>query len=396
MSKIITSAQVKELYNISKPIMPVPIHWWKLDEVGVNVDIVNGSSPTSAYTSSGTDENLTSPSDSYNQDDCFQPLTATGGTGPFGILAIGGKAWSLHTTAGPGKSLGYENLGGAYGSVNYSMGASPNWDGVADSQYNGIQRIWLPKSANNDKLGGYIDFYFHRDAFYNAFYGNTSACIIARNGSVYKTSISPANLVVRWDGEIGPKGASPEDTGSSSINAVNNGAIINQDGFRGKCYDASDGYIDLGEVVHTSRYTYCCWMWLYDYGTVGCRIYSAWTGSGTTDAVLMRIESNGSFSLFHRQSDQSQKSCNSTITALPIGQWVFLAGTADGSYLRRYINGVNVGTNLAYDDTINEAAKQAYIGRYSTSNMNAKMRDFRIYGRALSVRELTDIYRGLE
>ena len=61
----------------------------------------------------------------------------------------------------------------------------------ASSSYNGLQRSWFAKYDNNDKLGGYIDFYYNYQAWYNAFYNNGDDIIITLDGSVYKDSVLP-------------------------------------------------------------------------------------------------------------------------------------------------------------------------------------------------------------
>ena len=384
--------------------IPQPKHWWKLNDKYVS-DTVNGSLPASAYTPSGTDANLDSPVDSYNQDDCFQPLTATGGTGPFGILAMGGKAWNLQTTAGPGKSLGNESLGGAYGSVYYAMGASPSWDGVADSQYNGIQRIWLPKSAHNDKLGGYIDFYYHRDAFYNAFYGNSSNCVIAQNGSVYKTSISPANLVVRWDGELGPA-SFVAGSGSDPLNGTAYNVDPEQSGIRGQCYKFAgtvSSYVDFGNNVDLeSNTSFSISFWLNSnkgsWYVVASKNRIA--GGNAFWAIVYDGSNDLEFILTNNYPTSSIKvecPCN-----IDDGSWHYYVITYDGTKAAAGFTFYEDGKQLSHNitqDTLDSAstanAGDFWIGKDNDpgSYFNGYLSDFRIYERELTQDDVNNIYQ---
>ena len=166
---------------------------------------------------SATDQELDSPSGSYDQNDCFIPALNT--TSPkFGMSAGGAAYIGTSATVGPGSTITGD------GSGNNEVKLFPyasDWNSFAGSEYNGIQRIWFPKSADNDKLGGFVDFYYHRDAFIYAFDTGGADIVIAQNRSVYKGSTSPSNLVVRWDGKIGPAGsATPEVTEDLSIGGV--------------------------------------------------------------------------------------------------------------------------------------------------------------------------------
>lgn len=61
--------------------------------------------------------------------------------------------------------------------------------------------------------GGSFEYYYHESAWTTAFQGESCynvPIVIAQSGSVYKTSIAPANLVVTRDGDVGPAGGGVE------------------------------------------------------------------------------------------------------------------------------------------------------------------------------------------
>lgn len=168
----------------------------------------NGGIAPAAYTVSGTDQKITSPDSGYSQNDCFLPCYSTFALG--GRVECGDHAWDMPLATGPSQTITTSSSGTVYGTIAFgNVGAG--WDTFASSTYDGIQRVYLPQAATNDKLGGYFDFYYKYSAFLYAFNGSFQDIIISQNQSVYITSITNSNLVVRWDGQVGPAGSATPD-----------------------------------------------------------------------------------------------------------------------------------------------------------------------------------------
>jgi len=408
MNKTLTPAQIKEFYSISKPAMPVPVHRWKMGE-SFQYDTVNGSLPKSAYTSSGTDVNLSSPDDSYHQDSCFVPMnTDVSGSGPDGLIYVGSYGWNLMGGLGPDSSVYSEGVGSSYGNVYLTTGVALYWETFAGSEFNGIQRIWLPGSAYNDRLGGYIEFYYHRDAFYSAFYGNGSSCSIAQNGSVYRGTVSDENLVVRWDGQLGPAVNGGLDVGSSPAQAACVDVIQYQDGFRGKSYgfDGSASEVELTpSSIPTGKY-----MTISFYAYIDSDITSSSTNivmrsedSGSNDSILISLPQQSDLTVYYAcgnvtsSKDQISKLFTGNAAYNSWSHWAFTKNVDDGT-LKIYLNGElwHSGTALTREIT---ASNGASIGRSPAGGNTAfkgRIRDFRIYDAELNAREIKDIFRGLE
>ena len=79
-------------------------------------------------------------------------------------------------------------------------------------------------------------------------------------------------------------------------------------------------------------------------------------------------------------------------TAIPLGTWTHLATTYDGTTLRVYVNGVQVGS-LAATGTIASSTGQVTIGGNSVwgEYFAGAVDDVRIYNRALSAAEITSL-----
>lgn len=171
---------------------------------GNNVIYQNHPTDDRVFDSSGTDglepySKLASPLD-YNTVSLFNPIANSSDT----YFYIGDYTWISGATGGS-SSWGGMTAGSSYGSVRFSSEGN-NWDSFSDSSFNGVKTITLPKTGNGTTDGGYINYYYHRNAWYTAFNGNTSGIILSIYGNVYKDSISYENLVVYYSGIVGPAG----------------------------------------------------------------------------------------------------------------------------------------------------------------------------------------------
>jgi hypothetical protein len=85
-------------------------------------------------------------------------------------------------------------------------------------------------------------------------------------------------------------------------------------------------------------------------------------------------------------------------SVLPLNQWVFLAGEADGQSATIYLNGQPLATMATTFTSTNITRTNNYIGMSNwtaDSYANAVFDDIRIYNRALSATEIADQYNAL-
>ncbi|NIU83404.1 MAG: hypothetical protein GWN64_07975 [Candidatus Thorarchaeota archaeon] len=165
----------------------------------------------------GNDVYLDFPSGTYRTPSNLVPIDING-TGAMS-LRIGSNYWELASGIGAGTSkVWFDDTGSStYGPIVLS-GGGDTWVNLATNVQMGVDSVngglvtWnLPRYADGDVLGGLFDFYFLASAWSYAFIGSTPDIYIAQNGSVYKTSVSNSNLVVRWDGQTGPAGSATPD-----------------------------------------------------------------------------------------------------------------------------------------------------------------------------------------
>lgn len=158
-----------------------------------------------AYTSSGTDVFLDSPT---NTDFTGLAPMATSGSGAPLEFTIGNNYWIL-----PDEALGTQTYtgdgSGTYGVVKFTP--SENIDLFADATFDGLNNFSLDGGAST------VQWYFGKSAFTAGFTGDSTQGEIAQNGSIFKGGYTNADLVVRWDGALGAKaGGTAEDTARSA------------------------------------------------------------------------------------------------------------------------------------------------------------------------------------
>ncbi len=180
----------------------------------VNVVTADNSDGNASSYADDSDGTLDSPNSAYDTQSQLMPIASSGGGFTSNGLKIrSGKIWSVTGIQSAGSNYIWEGSGG--GASNDVIFQAPgNWDDFSGSGDNGLQRFFLPKNANGDQLGGYLDYYYHDTYWTTAFNGNSTAVVFSKNGSVYKGSISSDNLVVRYDGVQGYAGGGS----SSSLN----------------------------------------------------------------------------------------------------------------------------------------------------------------------------------
>ncbi len=161
--------------------------------------------------------------------------------------------------------------------------------------------------------------------------------------------------------------------------------------------DGSDDHVSLpaGIMSPISNCTVACWVKLSSNATWS-RIFDFGTGTAT-NMFLTPQGGAGKIRYAIRYNGSAEQQIDGT-AALPTGSWQHVALTWSANTGRLYVNSVQVGQNTSM--TLNPSAlgntNRNYIGRsqYSDPYLYGLVDDFRIYGRALSASEITQLYNG--
>ena len=217
--------------------------------------------------------------------------------------------------------------------------------------------------------------------------------------SASKISVSPNllslnnGLVGYWtfDGKDMANGVALDKSGNG-----NNGNLMNiststfyapgKIGQAGK-FDGGDDYVNTTNTLSAS-------------GQYSVSFWAKKNGAGVSDPRAIMISQHDTY-IDTCYNNQVLFSVNTTVggqelvqggTCASTGIWTYYTGTYNGSVALLYVNGLQVGT---LDKTGNVASSYLTMGTYSSGSgffFNGSLDDIRIYNRALSQSEITQLY----
>jgi len=251
--------------------------------------------------------------------------------------------------------------------------------------------------ATNVTTANYIDTTVSPGtAYYYVIVGVNSAGEGA-SSSVVSVRINDLELHLKFD-ESG--GSTATDSSGNGRNAtLANGPTFSS----GKIGNAlvftasSSRYATLptGLVSSLNDFTVSTWVKLTSSGT-WARIFDFGSGTATNMFLTTTAGANGGKPRFAIKISNSAEQVIDAADALATGVWTHLAVTLSGTTGTLYVNGVAVGTNTAmtFKPSSMGGTTQNYLGKsqYSDPYLNGAIDDFRIYKRALSATEISDLY----
>ena len=182
----------------------------------------------------------------------------------------------------------------------------------------------------------------------------------------------------------------------------------------GLSFDGVDDYVDFGEessALNAENMTAAAWLMrdqeaagmgqmvltkAYDPGDQ--RSFFFWVTAIRADleatvqgAAALIVSAEGAWG-----SNQNEFAQATSASVVPVGEWVHIAGTYDGSEVKVYINGELDGT-MAYDKGMHQGEAKIQIGRYQDSTYSmygGLMDDVMLWNRALSANEIMELVIG--
>lgn len=195
-----------------------------------------------------------------------------------------------------------------------------------------------------------------------------------------------------------------ESTGTNPLDkwGLNSGTIMASVGWNtgkeGSGIDltgVSTSYMSIedGFLKDVTDFTISTWVKL-DASSNWIRLFDFGTGASTNMFVTPQNGGTGKYRFAIKQNNGTEEQINSEVSPA-IGTWVHVAVTLEGNVGIMYIDGVEVGRKE--DFTLNPAhlgiTTQNYIGKsqYPDPYLNGSVDEFRIYNRALSSTEITNL-----
>lgn len=199
-------------------------------------------------------------------------------------------------------------------------------------------------------------------------------------------SFSQTNLVAHY-----PFNGTANDTGSNAWHGVNHLAVPDSDrlGNPGMSYyfDGTSSYITLGSS--------------FDYAEKSVSVWFNALEIPTGDVVIVGVDNgslvNGHYGLDVRNSDKLRASCGnqSAMTVISANIWYHAVLVINSSTFLLYLNGdvKSTGSTSTYHSINGESNMRVGINRLgSGAFFHGKIDDIRIFDKALSSIEVTDLY----
>jgi len=155
-------------------------------------------------------------------------------------------------------------------------------------------------------------------------------------------------------------------------------------------FDGVDDYINIGQppvVKGVSNVTYSAWV---KFNAVATGSRQDIFGTGSADVEIE--EKNGQLTFYIKNSSDNSSTVNAG--SITTGEWYHIVGTYDGSQMKLYFDGAEIGSTSQTGD-INDSGQDVYIGAMGDAgdrNLDGLIDDFRLYNRSLTGGEISDIY----
>ncbi|HWK05041.1 MAG TPA: cellulose binding domain-containing protein [Puia sp.] len=211
-----------------------------------------------------------------------------------------------------------------------------------------------------------------------------SAQVSATPGEAYYWKFdetSGATAVDSWNG----KNATLSSGATFTAGAINNGVSL--DG-------TANGYVTLPAALVSSLndFTVSAWVKLDVNATWG-RIFDFGSGTGTYMFLTTKNGTDGT-PRYAITTGSGEQGVNGS-AAMPTGVWTHMAVTQSGTVAILYVNGVEVGrnTNITLRPSGLGNTTQNWIGKsqWNDPTLSGKVDEFRIYSRALSAAEISNL-----
>ncbi len=208
-----------------------------------------------------------------------------------------------------------------------------------------------------------------------------------------------SDLVGHWTFDDG----TGTDSSANNNDGTVNGAVLatGHIGAGALDFDGTNDYVDLGNLdVPGSAITVAAWVnsdLLTNCGATDCRILSKAVGVAEQDHYIMlsTITSSGAKLRFRLKAGGTTNTLIATTGTLSNSTWYHVAATYDGTTMRVYLDGVEVGSTSKTGAISTNSSVAMWIGGNPPSSTvrpwDGKIDDVRLYDAALSASAISDL-----
>ena len=209
------------------------------------------------------------------------------------------------------------------------------------------------------------------------------------------------SLIGHWKLDDGSGTTAVDSTATPANGTLTNGPAWIDGKIEGALeFDGTNDHVAIGNPTKlqlTGAMSAAAWIYIDSFTNSG-RIISK-QGSSGARGWSMNVESAGSTGAFQVASNNSTLITVTTADALPVGQWLHLAGVYEpGSAMRIYVNGeLNNSLTTGVPATQVNSNRNVHIGARPTTNaspdlnFDGRIDDVRVYSRVLSALEIGEL-----
>jgi hypothetical protein len=194
---------------------------------------------------------------------------------------------------------------------------------------------------------------------------------------------------------------------TGTLNGVRVNATLGETGKMGTCYRCASSPTEphfcyvldgLGNSP-TTQMSLCFWIYPTS-DTINSAVVSKWYANGTADSsylfYLGQDAGNNKMGFSIRQGDLTRVD-NYPTTTFNVNEWTYICCVADGSYIRIYKDGLEIGTPVSYNGTIVDTTANVVIGKLrmvdTIYGYNGLIDEISFYTVGLSSSEISQNYR---
>ena len=222
------------------------------------------------------------------------------------------------------------------------------------------------------------------------------------HASATPTASAPSDMVAHWEMNEGSDEIATDSSGNGNAGTLSGPTWTIGVGNIGGAlhFDGTDDYVDVGtfDVIAGSAgndgLTLAAWFKADSFISTSAdnRIISKSTGTSTQNHywMLSTINSDGVKLRFRLKTDGTTTTLIASSGNIAVGKWVHAVATYDGSNMRLYQNGVEVGSTAKTGTISTNNAVSVNIGRSpdGSKEWSGIIDDVRVYNRALSEEEI--------
>jgi len=215
------------------------------------------------------------------------------------------------------------------------------------------------------------------------------------------TTESPEDLILHLPFDEGSGNVAYDQSDNENHGTISNAIWI--EGVKGTALEFDQGdWVNCGKDASFDVTFFTIEAWIYVYSATGNRhqILAKFENESRVldDSYIFELSTDSQRLVLtlSREGEPHWNECYSS-ERIAFNKWIFVAGTYDGTHVRLFINGGEVGASQVSIQTRKTSAPVVIGNHYDDSgNFNGRIDEIRMYNRALTFEEIIEDYNQLK